>query len=122
MAVGDVVAVEVTVILDDETNYLIVQDPLPAGLEPIDASLDITSQEYDTGHQDWRWTHVELRDERVALFATYLRAGTYTYTYLARATIPGDFQVLPGQSYPMYYPEVYGRGEGTRFVVEGVTR
>ncbi len=125
VAVGDVVLVEVTVTLDDDANYLVIEDPLPAGLEPIDTSLDITSQEYDAGQQDWRWTHVELRDERVALFATYLRAGTYTYCYLARATIPGDFQVLPGQAYPMYYPEVYGRGEGMRFVVEeddGVTR
>jgi hypothetical protein len=125
VAVGDVVEVYVTVVLDDEANYLVVEDPLPAGLEPIDTSLDITSQEYETGDQGWHWTHVELRDEKVALFATYLRAGTYTYRYLARATIPGDFQVLPGQAYPMYFPEVYGRGEGTRFVVEegdGVTR
>jgi uncharacterized protein YfaS (alpha-2-macroglobulin family) len=117
VAVGDVVAVEVTVTLDDDVNYLVVEDPLPAGLEPIDTSLDITSQEYRTEGDDWRWTHVELHDERVALFATYLRAGTYTYRYLARATIPGDFQVLPGQAYPMYYPEMYGRGEGTRMAV-----
>jgi uncharacterized protein YfaS (alpha-2-macroglobulin family) len=118
VAVGDVVAVDLTVTLDDDVNYLVVEDPLPAGLEPIDASLDITSQEYDTGGRDGTWTHVELRDEKVALFATYLQAGAYTFRYLARATIPGDFQVLPGQAYPMYYPDVYGRGEGKRLVVE----
>jgi hypothetical protein len=48
----------------------------------------------------------------------YLRDDTYTFQYLARATIPGDFQVLPGQAYPMYYPDVYGRGQGKRLVVE----
>ena len=115
--IGDVVNVELTVTLDDDTNYLVVEDPLPAGLEPIDASLDITGQEYRLDDGNRTWTYVELHDERVALFATYLRAGTYTYRYLARATIPGDFQVLPGQAYPMYYPEVYGRGEGARLAV-----
>ena len=95
-----------------------LEDPLPAGLEPIDTSLDITSEEYRLDNNDRTWTHVELHDERVALFATFLRTGTYTYHYLARATIPGEFHVLPGQAYPMYYPEVYGRGGGARLAVE----
>jgi uncharacterized protein YfaS (alpha-2-macroglobulin family) len=117
--VGDVVAVDLTVRLDDDVNYLVVEDPLPAGLEPIDTSLDITGREYrsDDDDRDRTWTHVELHDERVALFATYLRAGTYTFQYLARATIPGDFQVLPGLAYPMYYPQMYGRGAGTHMAV-----
>ncbi len=117
LAVGDVVEVKLTVTLNDDVNYLVVEDPLPAGLEPIDTSLDITSEEYQTNDGNRTWTYIELRDERVALFATFLRDGTYTYEYLARATIPGDFQVLPGQAYPMYYPEIYGRGEGERMTV-----
>jgi uncharacterized protein YfaS (alpha-2-macroglobulin family) len=118
-AVGDVVAVDLTVTLDDDVNYLVVEDPLPAGLEPIDTNLDITGREYrsEGDDRDRTWTHVELHDDRVALFATFLQAGTYTFRYLARATIPGDFQVLPGQAYPMYYPQMYGRGEGTRMVI-----
>jgi uncharacterized protein YfaS (alpha-2-macroglobulin family) len=118
VAIGDVVEVKLTVRLDDDVNYLVVEDPLPAGLEPIDTSLDITAQEYRLDNDDWTWTYVELHDDRVALFATYLEAGTYTYHYLARATTPGDFQVLPSQAYPMYYPDVYGRGGGIRFTVE----
>jgi uncharacterized protein YfaS (alpha-2-macroglobulin family) len=117
LAVGDVVEVKLTVKLDNDVNYLVVEDPLPAGLEPIDTSLDITSEEYRKNNREQTWTYIELHDERVALFATFLRAGTYTYEYLARATIPGDFQVLPGQAYPMYYPEIYGRGEGGRMTV-----
>jgi uncharacterized protein YfaS (alpha-2-macroglobulin family) len=118
VAIGDVVSVTLSVTLSDDANYLVVEDPLPAGLEPIDTSLDITGGEYGSSGRSRTWTHVELRDEKVALFATYLRAGTYTYSYLARATTPGDFQVLPAQAYPMYYVEMYGRGEGTRLVVE----
>lgn len=117
-SMGDVVEVELTVHLDDVVNFLVVEDPLPAGLEPIDTSLAVTSQRYGGDNRDWRWAHVELRDEKVALFATYLKPGTYTYTYLARATTPGLFRVLPGEAYPMYAPEIYGRGEGTVFVVD----
>jgi uncharacterized protein YfaS (alpha-2-macroglobulin family) len=115
---GDVVQVELTVHLDDAVNFMVVEDPLPAGLEPIDTSLAITGQSYGGDNADWRWSHVELRDEKVALFAAYLKPGTYTYTYLARATTSGLFRVLPGEAYPMYAPEIYGRGEGSLFVVE----
>ena len=117
VALGDVVEIQVTVKLDDDVNYLVVEDPLPAGLEPIDTSLDITSQEYQLENDERMWTHVELRDDRLALFATYLEADTYTYKYLARATIPGDFRVRPPQAYPMYYPDIHGRGAGVRFVI-----
>ncbi len=115
---GDVVEVRLTVRLDDAVNFLVVEDPLPAGLEPIDTSLAITGKQYGGDSQDWRWAHIELRDEKVALFATYLKPGTYTYTYLARATTPGVFRALPGEAYPMYAPEIYGRGEGSIFMVE----
>jgi uncharacterized protein YfaS (alpha-2-macroglobulin family) len=117
VTVGDVVVVELRITLDDDANYLVIEDPLPAGLEPIDTSLQITSKEHGSSGGDSVWTHVELHDNRVALFATYLRAGTYVYRYEARATVPGDFQVLPAQSYPMYYPETFGQCEGVRLVV-----
>jgi uncharacterized protein YfaS (alpha-2-macroglobulin family) len=115
---GNVVEVKVSVQLDASADYLVVEDPLPAGLEPIDTSLAVTGRQYGGENRDWRWAHIELRDEKVALFATYLRPGTYTYTYLARATTPGLFRVLPGEAYPMYAPETYGRGEGSIFIVD----
>ena len=39
-----------------------------------------------------------MRDDRTVLFATYLPAGVYTYSYLARATTPGAYSVLPAQA------------------------
>jgi uncharacterized protein YfaS (alpha-2-macroglobulin family) len=70
--------------------------------------------------QSWGWwffSHVELRDEKVVLSASYLPAGTYEYTYLVRAIIPGEFRVMPPTAYEFYFPEVYGRGEGRIFTV-----
>ena len=34
----------------------------------------------------WYFTHTELRDEKIVLSADYLPAGTYVYTYTARAS------------------------------------
>jgi uncharacterized protein YfaS (alpha-2-macroglobulin family) len=85
-------------------------------LEPIDTSL-ATSQQVKTGQRDWVWTRVELHDDRVALFATYLNPGTHTFTYLARATTAGVFRVLPAHAEMMYAPEVSGRTDGGVFEV-----
>jgi alpha-2-macroglobulin len=54
----------------------------------------------------------------VALFATDLPAGTYHYTYLARASSLGAFQTLPATAYQMYAPEVFGRSAGALFTVK----
>jgi hypothetical protein len=53
----------------------------------------------------------------VALFATELSAGTYEYTYQMRASLPGQFQVLPAVAYQMYFPEVWGRSAGAEFTI-----
>lgn len=126
--VGDVLSVKVTLIAPHSSYYVVTEDPLPAGLEPVDTSLRITSQTAEgpgveaTGgsvRPYWWWnpTHVELRDEKAVLFATYLAPGTYEFTYQARASLPGVFLTLPANAYQMYFPEVWGRGAGSVFTV-----
>jgi hypothetical protein len=51
------------------------------------------------------------------LFATELPAGTYQYTSQMRASLPGEFQVLPATAYEMYFPEVWGRSAGEMFTI-----
>jgi uncharacterized protein YfaS (alpha-2-macroglobulin family) len=66
----------------------------------------------------WQWfTHSEIRDEKVALFADYLPRGTYEYTYLLRASVPGEYLTSPALAYEMYFPEVWGRSDGGTFRV-----
>jgi uncharacterized protein YfaS (alpha-2-macroglobulin family) len=66
----------------------------------------------------WQWfTHSEIRDEKVALFADYVPRGTYEYTYLLRASVPGEFLTQPTVAYEMYFPEVWGRSDGGTFTV-----
>jgi uncharacterized protein YfaS (alpha-2-macroglobulin family) len=123
---GEVVRVRITVIAPDSLHYVLVKDPLPAGMEPIDNSL-MTDMQVPNAYsiQDyrlrgWGWwffSHVELHDDRVTLSANYLPAGTYVYTYLARASSVGMYSVIPTTAEELYFPDVAGRGAGSEFVV-----
>lgn len=132
-AVGDIVQVRLTVIAPHDLYYVVVEDPLPAGAEPIDVSLETTSElaqepelyresedegKYDFYRWWWRWySRSEMRDDKAVLFADYLPAGTYEYVYTFRATLPGEYRVIPTTAHEFYFPEVFGRADGTFFTV-----
>jgi uncharacterized protein YfaS (alpha-2-macroglobulin family) len=70
------------------------------------------------GYGWWWFSHTELRDEKAVLFASYLPSGTYEYTYQIRAGLSGVYKTLPSHAEEMYFPEVFGRGDGLEFVIE----
>jgi uncharacterized protein YfaS (alpha-2-macroglobulin family) len=126
---GDLVLVRLTVVAPNALHNVMVEDPLPAGLEAVDQSLEISPQRLEVP-QNYRWEdvfsrgwgwwyfeHTQLKDEKVLLSASYLPAGTYVYTYLARASTVGTFNVIPPVAQEFYFPEVHGRGEGGQFAV-----
>jgi uncharacterized protein YfaS (alpha-2-macroglobulin family) len=128
--VGDVIRVKLTIIAPNDLHYVVIEDPFPAGTEGVDQSLLTTSvvgerpesvrtDRYDPwgGYGWWWFSHSELRDEKAVLFADYLPAGTYEYTYLIRASLPGEFRVIPTLAYEMYFPEVFGRSDGGLFTI-----
>ncbi len=124
---GQLVRVRLTMVVPDALHYIVIDDPLPAGLEAIDASITTdttvptkyTVQDYnERGFGWWFFTHTELRDNKVVLSSDYLPAGTYVYTYLARASTAGTFNVIPPTASEFYFPDVGGRGAGSEFVVK----
>jgi hypothetical protein len=133
--VGDVVQVRLSIIAPHDLYYVVVEDPLPAGAEAIDPSLATTSlvdqrptllrearSEYGRALYRWWWnwySRSEMRDDKVVLFADYLPAGTYEYTYTFRATRPGEYQVIPTNAREFYFPEVFGRGAGRLLTIQG---
>jgi alpha-2-macroglobulin len=102
---------------------LVIEDPLPAGLEPVDTQLNITSTSLanairTTQPPGWQpWTHIDMRSDHVALFASYVTHGAYQYTYLARAALPGEYRVLPVNGREQYFPDVFARGDGQHFSI-----
>lgn len=128
--VGDFIKVKLTLVVPTDLHYVLVEDPFPAGAEGVDSSLATTSAaalapdagltqvvEHDTskGYGWWYFTHSELRDEKAVLFATFLPKGTYEYTYTLRASVPGEYRVIPTHAEQMYFPEVFGRSDGGVF-------
>lgn len=124
---GDLVRVRLTIVVPAAVHYIVVDDPLPAGLEAIDSTIltdtavptSYTLTDYnERGWGWWYFSHIELRDEKVVLSADYLPAGTYVYTYLARASTAGTFKVIPPTASEFYFPDVGGRGAGSVFEVK----
>jgi uncharacterized protein YfaS (alpha-2-macroglobulin family) len=116
--------------------HVALVDPLPAGLEGLNAELATTEQLPDESTESgvnrggrgiydyywyWRGTwyeHQNLRDERAEAFASLLWEGVHEYTYFARATTPGLFIVPPAKAEEMYAPETFGRSRSDRVRVK----
>ncbi|HXG83385.1 MAG TPA: DUF6049 family protein, partial [Pyrinomonadaceae bacterium] len=132
---GSRVRVRLTMVASARHYHVALVDPLPAGLEILNPELAVTeaipqddggntsvveygSQSYGRGYYNWRWTwfeHQNFRDERAEAFSSLLWEGVYKYSYLTRATTPGQFVVPPAKAEEMYHPETFGR-TGTDFV------
>jgi uncharacterized protein YfaS (alpha-2-macroglobulin family) len=123
--VGDFIQVKLTLIAPTDLNYVIVEDYLPAGTEAIDSSLataSLAGQAPQFNRLDderpwgwWYFSHTDLRDEKAVLFATYLPKGVYEYSYTIRAALPGEYRVIPTHAEQLYFPELFGRGDGGVF-------
>lgn len=113
LTAGDLVRVTLRVQTPADRHYVVIDDALPGGLEALNAAFETTDARLvqDAGQDRWwgSFNHVELRDDRVLLFADYLERGEHTYTYIARATTPGTFAHPPAYGEQMYLPEVNGR-------------
>ncbi len=128
-AVGDIISVTVTIVAPTDLYHVMVETPIPAGVEPVDPNLAATSPDFygppdltpvnpaQGGWGAWTPSFTDYRDDKVTLFATYLPAGAYEYTFLVRASLPGEFRVLPVHGEMMYFPEVWGRSGGAVFTV-----
>ncbi len=140
-SLGDVVRVQVTIVAPHDRLFVLVEDFLPSGLEPINPKLrtvapeliqqleaDRRSTRLESAPEDYApwyawyyspWRHVDIRDDRLVLQASSLPRGVHEYVYYARATTPGEFIVPPARAEESYFPEVFGRSDSGRFTVVG---
>jgi uncharacterized protein YfaS (alpha-2-macroglobulin family) len=124
---GARVRVKINMVANSRRYHVALVDPLPAGLEIINPALAVSEEvPADPSERQGRWwwwwwpwyDHQNLRDERAEAFTTLLWDGVYTYSYVARATTPGEFVVPPAKAEEMYTPEVFGRSGSDRVIVE----
>ena len=95
-----------------DVDYVEIEDPRPAGCEPIDRSGSFSA--------GGLWGRREVRDDRVVFFASRLGEGEHVLEYELRAETPGRYAVAPVRVLAMYLAEFGGHGsDGEVGVVDG---
>jgi uncharacterized protein YfaS (alpha-2-macroglobulin family) len=108
---GARIRVRLQMVAPTRRYHVALVDNLPAGLEIVNADLAVSeSLPEDVSESRRRWfDHQNLRDDRAEVFKALLSAGVWEYSYVARATTPGNFTVPPAKAEEMYAPETFGR-------------
>ena len=64
------------------------------------------------------FNRVYMKDDRLCLFANQLNSGGHSYTYFAKATTYGKFNMYPTKTEEMYNPEINGTTAMMQVIVE----
>ena len=107
---GQVIEVKLDLRLRQPAQYLVVEDPLPAGFEVVTEDINPWSWSY------W-WSGQEIHDDRMAHFLSWIHKGKQSLTYRLRAELPGELHVMPTRIYSMYLPDQGGNGREDRLRV-----
>lgn len=99
---GDLLLVRLTAAGARDWRYLMIEDPIPAGTEPVQNDSLYALEQAGRG---WWGSRREFRDSRVAFFQERFEAGRYEYTYLLKVIAPGVFRASPARISAMYVPE-----------------
>ena len=136
---GELIRVDLYVSIPAARNFVVVDDAVPGGLEPVNRDL-ATSSEVDARKGDfkaandsfwfkfsdwtqfgvsrWSFYHQEIRHDSVRFYSDYLPAGNYHLSYAAQAIATGSFSALPAMAQEMYDPDVFGKTEALTLKVD----
>ncbi|MBX7148410.1 Ig-like domain-containing protein [bacterium] len=125
----------ITVIVPNNLNQVLIEDPLPAGFEPIDMQLATSSRSAQMEAEDvsdtssvgyspyddveftddygmsYGFVHQEIRDDALIWSDEYLPAGAYHIRYPVRATTAGKYLMSGALAFEFYEPEIFGRSK-----------
>jgi alpha-2-macroglobulin len=117
VAAGRVFDVGVRVIVDHPVDRLLIEDPLPAGLEAVDTSFRTSLQTVLPQSDSWEIDSQQIYRDRVIAYAEHLGPGIYDVHYLVRSVTPGEYQWPGARAYLRDAPEQFGRSSATRLRV-----
>lgn len=137
LARGDLVRVDLYVKTPAARHYVVVDDPVPGLLEPVntdlatDSTFDDKQAAYDGaaeaywfsntdgwetfGRYGYSFYHREMKHDAVRYYADLLPAGSYHLAWSAQVIATGEFAAQPTFAGEMYDIDVFGRGLPTRF-------
>jgi alpha-2-macroglobulin len=115
---GDQILISYRISSEKPQSYVVIEDPLPAGLEVVNPDLDLFGKFYglpaEADSETADLSHSEMRDQQTNLYFDELPAGTRSYSVLARATAAGSFVWPATQISPMYDSRFFGRSALSR--------
>ncbi len=112
IASGDLVKVVMDIDATDNLEYVVFEDPKPAGCEPYKLTSGYT---WGSGFG----SAMELRDTKVAFFASWVPRGKRQISYRLVCEQPGTFRVLPSSAEAMYTPWVQAISDSGKLTITG---
>lgn len=120
---GDTLCVTIQITSPDDLRDVVVIDPVPAGLEPIDEALEETPDDIGGGLFGGRpffgrlWDR-EIRHDSVKWRTGFLWAGTHSLSFSCLANAPGLYSLPAAKAYSEKHAEVMGLSGAASFLVE----
>ncbi len=121
---GELVKAELVVDVPAWATYLVVDDPVPAGFEPLNPDLATASgigaeaMAEASPAYPYPFYHRELRFDAVRFYADEVTEGRYQLAWIGQAVATGEFAATETHVERMYDPDVFGNGVATRFRIE----
>ena len=109
---GDLLVVKLH-ITGKGARHLMLEDPIPSGVEQLENVGTLNLNHTDNGWTDW-YSAREFRDRRTVFFLDNFD-GDATLQYAMRVQIPGEFVVAPARAELMYQPATNANTATKRF-------
>jgi uncharacterized protein YfaS (alpha-2-macroglobulin family) len=116
---GDLIAIKTKVrSVSGAIQNVVIVNLLPSGLEVENPRLQSTEQLPWVTDANLQPRYMDLRDDRILLFADLPADSWQTFYTLVRAVAPGQFRLPPVQVEAMYNPAIRATGERGRMEVK----
>ncbi len=118
LAAGSMVDIGVRIIVDRPLDRIVIEDPLPAGLEAIDGTFAISPQRASVLSDSLEIGDEQIYADRVTAYIGSVGPGVYEMHYFARAVTPGTFRWPGVQATVRDAPEIFGRSATGTLIVK----
>lgn len=116
---GDLLVVRIAIkTSEDNMENVVIADLLPSGLEIENPRLASSAKIGWLSRDTFTPSYMDIRDDRLLLFASFNEASTYNFYYAVRAVSCGSFTLPPIKAECMYEPEIVSIKLGGKIQIE----
>lgn len=119
--VGDLLLVTLALDVPGDSDYLAIDDPLPATLEGVNPEFATMANNANAGKTvSWSYDHQEMRRDRVLYFKDqFIGSGRFHVQYLARVVAEGSVTSPASRIEAMYDPSKFGLSPAEKLTTLG---